>query len=196
MNKPFVSNENFGTIIPNLKINGKPAPYPVVNDREVRSTAGVMLLIGSLTFFYTWFTHDFSYLKIVLPFFFIDFLLKASKGPKRSLFGLVGRRFVANQKPEYVGAIQKRFAWGIGLAVSTLMMYLIFIAENQTRLPLYICALCLSMMWLESTMGICVGCHIYNGLIKFKLIKRPKFHPACPGGVCDTNDKNDLIEMY
>lgn len=196
MNKPIVPNEEFGTIIPDLKINGKIAPYPVVNDRDVRATAGLMMMIGGITFFYTWFTRDFLFLQIVLPTFFIDFLLKASKGPKRSLYGFFGRKFVANQKPEYVGAIQKRFAWTIGLTVSTIMMYLIFIANLRNNIPLYLCGLCLFMMWLESTMGICVGCYIYNYLIKIGLVKRPKFHPACPGGVCDTNDKDDLVEMY
>jgi hypothetical protein len=28
-----------GTIIPGLKINGKPAPYPVLNERAIRATA-------------------------------------------------------------------------------------------------------------------------------------------------------------
>lgn len=196
MNKPFVSNEEFGTIIPDLKINGKAAPYPVVNDRAVRATAGLMLFIGTFTFFYTWFTRDFRIFQVVLITFFIEFLLKASKGPRRSLYGYFGKMFVANQKPEYVGAIQKRFAWSIGLAVSTLNLYLVFILNLRTNLPLYVCALCLFMMWLESTMGICVGCYIYNYLIKIGLIKRPKFHPACPGGVCETSDKDDLVEMY
>jgi len=195
MKKIFLPNEEFGKIIPNLKINGKDAPYPVINDRAVRATAGLMLFVGVFTFFYTFSTWDFTLLKIVLPTFFLDFLIKVFQGSKYSIYGFFGRAFVSNQKPEYVGTIQKRFAWSIGLTVSSLMMILIFVLKMETIVPLLLCALCLFMMWLESTMGICVGCHIYNSLIKIGLVKRPKFHPACPGGVCDTEDV-ELIEMH
>lgn len=195
MKNIFTPNEEFGTIIPDLKINGKKAPYPVVNDRAIRSTAGLMLFVGTITFFITFFTWDFNLLRVILPTFFLDFLLKALWGPQFSLYGFFGRSFVANQRPEYVGAIQKRFAWSIGLSVSSLMMILIFVYNLENLVPLIICSICLFMMWLESTMGICVGCHIYNGLINLKLIKRPKFHPACPGGVCDTQDV-EMIEMH
>ncbi|MDH5532985.1 MAG: DUF4395 domain-containing protein [Candidatus Pacebacteria bacterium] len=195
MNKLFVPNEEFGQIIPDLKINGKDAPYPVVNDRAVRATAGIMLFIGVFTFFYTFSTWDFTMLKFVLPTFFLDFLLKVSRGPKYSIYGFLSRPLISNQKPEYCGAIQKRFAWSIGLSVSSIMILLIFVLKMETIVPLLICALCLFMMWLESTMGICVGCYIYNGLIKAGIVKRPKFHPACPGGVCDTEDV-EMIEMH
>lgn len=195
MNKIFIPNEEFGKIIPDLKINGKEAPYPVVNDRAVRATAGLMLFIGTITFFVTLYTWDFTLLRFILPFFFLDFLLKVFKGPKKSIFGFFGRKFVSNQKPEFVGAIQKRFAWSLGLMVSTIIMILIFIMNMETMTPLILCAMCLVLMWLESCMGICVGCYIYNKLIKMGLIKRPKFHPACPGGVCETDDI-ELIDMY
>ena len=33
----------YGQIIPNLKIDGTPAEYPVVNEREIRGAAGSML---------------------------------------------------------------------------------------------------------------------------------------------------------
>ena len=118
MKKVFVANEDFGTIIPDLKINGKEAPYPVVNDRAVRSTAGLMLLVGTITFFITFYTQDFTLFRYVIITFFIDFLLKFFKGPSKSIYGFFGRKFVSNQKPEFVGAIQKRFAWGI-LALRT-----------------------------------------------------------------------------
>ena len=40
----------YGKIIPDLTIEGKPAPYPVVNEREIRAAAGIMFLIGVITF--------------------------------------------------------------------------------------------------------------------------------------------------
>jgi len=193
--KPFVSNQEFGKIIPDLKINGKDAPYPVINDRAVRATAGLMLIIGLTAFFNAYYTENFIILRVVIITFFIDFLLKTFKGPQKSIFGFFGRKFVSNQNPEFVGAIQKRFAWSLGLFVSTTMMILLFVFNFETNITLAVCAFCLSLMWLESCMGICIGCYIYNKLIKIGFIKRPKFHPACPGGICDTNDV-EMIEMY
>jgi len=193
--KPFVSNEEFGKIIPDLKIEGKEAPYPVVNDRAVRATAGLMLIIGLIAFFQAYYTQNFDLLRIVVITFFLDFLLKTFKGPQKSIYGYFGKKFVANQKPEFVGAIQKRFAWSLGLFVSIIMMILLFIFNVEANFTLFVCAICLSLMWLESAMGICIGCYIYNKLIELGIIKRPKFHPACPGGVCET-DNVEMIEMY
>lgn len=195
LQKPFVSNEEFGKIIPDLKIEGKEAPYPVVNDRVIRATAGLMLMFGLIAFFQAYYTKNFDLLRIIVITFFLDFLLKTFKGPQKSIYGYFGKKFVSNQKPEFVGAIQKRFAWGLGLFVSIIMMILLFILNLETNLTLAVCALCLSLMWLESAMGICVGCYIYNKLIELGLVKRPKFHPACPGGVCET-DNVEMIEMY
>jgi len=36
----------YGKTIPGLTIDGKPAPYAVVNEREVRAGAGLMLLMA------------------------------------------------------------------------------------------------------------------------------------------------------
>jgi hypothetical protein len=193
--KPFVLNEEFGKIIPDLKINGKEAPYPVVNDRAVRATAGLMLIIGIFAFVTAFYTRDFNIFRIIILTFFLDFLLKTFKGPSKSIYGFFGRKFVSNQKPEFVGAIQKRFAWSLGLMVSTTIMVMLFIFNIETNATLAVCIMCLSLMWLESCLGICVGCYIYNKLISMGLIKRSKFHPACPGGVCETDDV-ELIEMY
>lgn len=35
-----------GATIPNLMIHGKPAPYPVVNERAVRAGAGMLFALG------------------------------------------------------------------------------------------------------------------------------------------------------
>lgn len=195
LKKPFVSNEEFGKIIPNLKINGKEAPYPVVNDRAVRATAGLMMMFGLVALFHSFYTRDFNLLRVIIILFFLDFLFKTLKGPMKSFFGFFGRKFIANQKPEFVGAIQKRFAWALGLILSTVLIVMLVFFNIETNLTLGVFAVFLVLMWLESSMGICIGCYMFNGMIKMGIIKRPKFHPACPGGVCETDDV-EFIEMY
>lgn len=189
MNKIFVSADKYGQIIPDLKINNKPAPYPVVNEREIRAAAGIMFLIGMITLFYTFFTKNSLLLNIVVPIFFLDFLLKVFQGPNWSIFGKLGQWMVVNQKPEYVGAIQKRFAWSIGLVMASMMMIIAVAMGIRGFLPLAICGTCLTFMWMETSLGLCVGCKIYGKLIDWKVIKAPDIRPACPGGVCEFKPK-------
>jgi hypothetical protein len=188
----------YGTIIPGLTIDGKPAPYGVVNERAIRAAAGIMFALGFftlLTFFHTRNTELAFWFVLV---FFADFVLKVVFGPERSPFNRIGAFLVRNQRPEYVGAIQKRFAWTIGLVLSGIVLailsYQMFLATSCTliapslaltcALPMALCSLCLIFLWLESAIGYCVGCGIYSALVKRGIIKRGPYAPACPGGVC------------
>lgn len=174
----------YGVIIPNLMINNKPAPYAVVNERKVRGSAGIMFLVGVITFATVFFTKNYTPLYIVVPIFWLDFFLKTVFQPHFSIFGRISHLMVKNQEPEYVGAIQKRFAWGIGLALASIMLISAVFLGIRGPLPFTICTICLFFMWLESAFGICVGCSIYSYLIKKGLIKKPDIKPSCPGNVC------------
>jgi len=173
-----------GKIIPGLEINGKPAPYPVLNERAVRAGAGIMLMLGGSAFALALLAQDFRMLKIVVVFFFIDFFTKVILEPKFSPVSNVANLIVKAQKPEYVGAIQKRFAWSIGLTMASLMIVLLYVLDVRGPINLAVCLICLIFMWFETSFGICVGCKIYYGLIKLGIIKKPEIPPACPGGAC------------
>lgn len=174
----------YGTIIPNLTIAGEPAPYPVVNERSIRATAGIMFAIGISTFWYVFLTEDYTPMPYIVALFWLDFFLKAVIDPKYSIFGIFGKFMTRKQKPEYVGAIQKRFAWSLGLAMATAMIIVAILLGIRGWPPLAICSTCLLFMWLESACGICVGCKIYSWFLKKGILPQPKVKPACPGGVC------------
>lgn len=174
----------YGTIIPDLVIDGRPAPYGVVNERAVRATAGIMLLVGAIAFFVVRSTGGYAALYVVVPLFWLEFLLKTAFSPNYSMFGVLGAWAVRKQKPEWVGAAQKRFAWSIGLALSSVMLVASVGLQVRGWLPLAICMTCLAFMWMESTLGICAGCAIYSRLLRAGLIKEPAHRPACPGGAC------------
>lgn len=173
-----------GKIIPGLTINGKPAPYPVLNERSVRAGAGIMLMLGMIAFGLALLANDFTVLKIVVVLFFFDFFTKVVFGPKFSLISNIANFIIRKQTPEYVGAIQKRFAWSIGLTMSSLMIGLLFVFDVRGAINLSVCLMCLTFMWFETSFGICVGCKIYYFFVKIGLIKEPEFAPACPGGAC------------
>jgi hypothetical protein len=174
----------FGQIIPNLEINGKPAPYPVLNERAVRAGAGIMFVLGIIGFTFAFFDQNFLPLKFVVVFFFIDFFAKVILGTAFSPVSQFANIIVKGQKPDYVGAIQKRFAWSIGLFMASLMILLLFVFDVRGVVNLTVCTICLTFMWLETSFGICVGCKMYYGLMKLGLVKEPDIKPACPGGAC------------
>lgn len=174
----------YGTIIPGLTINNAPAPYPVVNEREIRAAAGLMFAAGFSVLWYIRGTGDYTPIYYIVPLFWLEFFLKTVLSPNVSIFGFLTAWMVRNQKPEYVGAIQKRFAWALGLAMATVMMIVAVFLHIRGWTPFLICITCLVLMWMESALGICVGCKIYSWLLRKRLIPEPEHRPACPGGVC------------
>lgn len=176
--------KTYGKIIPGLEIDGKAAPYPVVNERSIRATAGLMMVIGVMTYVYVQQSGNYAVLPVIVGLFWLEFFLKSIFSPSWSLFGLLGDFLVKNQRPEWLGAVQKRFAWSLGLIMATLMLVLVLGFQSRGWLPLAICMTCLTLMWFESAAGICVGCKIYSYLLDKGLIARPEVQPVCPGGVC------------
>lgn len=174
----------FGTVIPGLELHGKPAPYPVINDRAVRAGAGIMLVLGLFAFFHAFYLQEYLYIQILVVIFWFDFLMKAVVGTSFSPVSQLANFIVRKQQPEYVGAIQKRFAWSIGFTLASVMMVLIFMFGIIGLPNLIICGICLAFMFMESAFGICVGCKIYSALLAWGIMKQPEYKPVCPGNVC------------
>jgi hypothetical protein len=174
----------YGTIIPNLTLHGKPAPYPVLNERGVRAGAGVMFVLGLFSVFHAFYLAEYRYLSLTVLVFFFDFLMKVVVGIRFSPFAYLGELLVRGQEPEYVGAIQKRFAWSIGLALSSVMVVLVHVLGVRGPLNLVLCTTCLVFMFLESSVGFCVGCKLYALCLKYGILKTPEHRPVCPGNVC------------
>ena len=62
-----------------------------------------------------------------------------------------------------VSATPKRFAWSLGLGMA-LAMTVITNSGIRGYLPRTMCLVCLTLMWMESALGLCLGCKIH-GLI-------------------------------
>lgn len=192
---------SYGKIIPGLKIHGVPAPYGVVNERAVRAGAGLMFTVGLFAMMSVIYERDFALAFGVVFVFWVDFLLKVFVGPGASYFGMIGRWLTKKQRPEYVGAIQKRFAWSIGVGISSIVLILIgyqlffasicapelFGMSFLCLLAMMLCGVCLTFMWFESAVGFCIGCTIYLWLVKKGIIKKEEHMPVCPGGVCQSD---------
>jgi len=159
----------------------------VLNEREARAGAGILFLIGLLSLMNAVALGHIIVTKVFISFFTLDFLMRVIQ-PRYSPSLLLGRFFVQNQRPEYVGAAQKRFAWGIGLMLAIPMFYLLVIDFQPHPMKVVVCIICLALLFFEAAFSICLGCKIY-GLFK----KDPVTH--CPGGICEMRTK-DAIQTF
>lgn len=156
----------------------------VINEREARAAAGILGTLGLIIIFVgIGFNHIIA-AKVYLSFLFIDFTIRMIN-PKYVPSLLLGRFVVQNQKPEYVGGLQKRFAWTIGWFISIPMVWWFVLNWDITFYKVLICVLCASLMFLESAFSICVGCIIYEAITR-------KHAQYCPGGVCEIRKKEPI----
>jgi len=157
---------------------------PVLNEREARAAAAI-LFVGAflgLTNGVMLGTAVFS--KYFVTFFAIDFTIRVIQ-PRYAPSLLLGRFFVQNQKPEYVGAAQKRFAWILGMILAWPMFYYLVIDFQPNPIKVLVCLICMALLFFEAAFSICLGCKI------FQLFKKqdPKY---CPGGVCEIRLKDPV----
>ncbi len=157
----------------------------VLNEREARAGAGILFLFGFISFMNSYILHDFTFTKIFITVFMIDFIIRIFINPKFAPSLLLGRVMVQNQIPEYVAAPQKRWAWLIGLFLSIIMFFLIVVFNVMTPVKIIICILCLVLLFSEAVFGICIGCKIFNYIYK----ENPTL---CPGGVCEFRTKDEI----
>jgi len=143
-----------------------------------------MFLLGMITIFVGIGYNHIIVARVYLAFIFFDFIIRIIT-PKYSPALLFGRLFVQNQKPEYVGAIQKRFAWILGWIISIPMMYWFILHWDITFYKVLICVLCLILLFLEAALNICVGCKMYTFFMQ-------KQAQHCPGGVCEIQTKDPI----
>ncbi|MGV7106999.1 DUF4395 domain-containing protein [Flavobacterium sp. U410] len=158
---------------------------PVLNNREIRATAGIMFLLAFISLILILSNGNFVPVKYVLSVFVVEFFIRLFINPKYAPLLIIGRIIVSNQNPEFVGAEQKKFAWYIGFTISVIMFFLLVIVNAFSPITGFACLICLILMFSESAFGICFGCKLYG------FIKKDKAQ-YCPGEICDIKKKYDI----
>lgn len=158
---------------------------PVLNEREIRASAGILFLFMFIAIMIVIFTNSFLMLKYMIVIFFADMMIRVFVNPKFSPLLIVGRLMVNKQVPLYVGAPQKKFAWTIGIVLSSIMLLLIVIVNSFSPITGIICFICLIFLFFETAFNICIGCKLYGLFYKEKA-------QYCPGEICDVNSKQDI----
>jgi len=157
---------------------------PVLNEREARAAAAILFVGAFLGLVNGVMLGTAIFSKYFVTFFAIDFTMRVMQ-PRYSPSLMLGRFFVQNQTPEYVGASQKRFAWILGFILAWPMFYYLVIDFQPNPIKVLVCLICMTLLFFEAAFSICLGCKIY-GFIK----KESPTH--CPGGVCEMKIKDPI----
>ncbi|MCJ7625430.1 MAG: DUF4395 domain-containing protein [Anaerolineaceae bacterium] len=172
------TNKQFGETVEGYNI-------PVLNEREIRASAGILYFFMFLAWMLVIFKENFFIIKLVNTIFLTDFIIRILISPRYSPSLIIGRLIVSGQTPEYVGAPQKKFAWTIGLVLATTMFLLLVVMNTYSFFTGIICQICLIFLFFESVFGICLGGKFY-----------PMFHKEktqyCPGEICDVKAKQEI----
>ena len=176
---------NFGEVVEGYNVK-------VLNEREARAGAGILFLLGFISFVNCMTTKSLLVTQIFIAVFLVEFIIRVLVNPKYAPSLIIGRFMVNNQVPEYVGAKQKRFAWSIGLGLAIFLLGLTTIFPSSTpigeesfhnALIGLSCMICLLLLYFEAVFGICLGCKIYNRFNKDEA-------RYCAGAVCEKKDRH------
>jgi hypothetical protein len=137
-------------------------PNPV-NEKAARVVAGVVLVIVLLTLATAWY-----WLLIALAY---GFWARVLTGPTLSPLGSLAQRVVAPRlgAPKPVAGPPKRFAQGMGAAMSTAALVLALILGDHTAADAVLVAIAVAA-GLESILGYCLGCKVFGVLIALGLV--------------------------
>ncbi len=161
---------------------------PVLNEREIRAAAGILFLMVFIGLMLIISNENFVFIKYVITSFLIDFIIRVFVNPKYAPSLIIARMIVSRQNPEYVGAVQKKFAWVIGFILALTMFILMVVMNTYSPISGIICLICLIFLFFESAFGICLGCLVYGWFYKEKA-------QYCPGEVCDIKKKQEIQKV-
>jgi hypothetical protein len=163
--------------------------YAILDERVMRGSAGVMLLVGIVAFIFGFVVKDYAVLPYLSGFLVLNFAVGLFVNPKLSPTVIVARLATFRQSPLPIGAIQKRFAWSLGLTLTSAIfaMSLLLVDDATWFEPVcMLCLICLLFLYLETAFGVCVGCQLYFLALRLGLVKKPAVRPNCMGDSCPT----------
>jgi hypothetical protein len=157
----------------------------------MRASAGIMLLFGTIASINGFALKNYEVIPYIMGGFVINFLIGIFINPKFAPTVLLAWLFVRKQTALPIGAIQKKFAWCIGLTLSsTIFVLSIFLQSDVTFFQpvCMLCYICLLVLYLETAFAICLGCKLYDLFIFLKILPKPKEKPNCMGNSCEVKN--------
>ena len=154
------------------------------NEHEVRAAAGLTMVIGAVAFSYAYFDQYYLPLRIVTAVLFAEFLIRLTVGSPVQPDGR--RRTRADARA--AAGMGLREAQAIRVDAGTGDVVVDGGAHQRRRprhVPRTICLTCLSLMWMESVLGLCLGCKVYALLVRRGWTAKDPAVDVCAHGECE-----------
>eukprot|EP00538_Stauroneis_constricta_P006829 CAMPEP_0119565700 /NCGR_PEP_ID=MMETSP1352-20130426/30915_1 /TAXON_ID=265584 /ORGANISM="Stauroneis constricta, Strain CCMP1120" /LENGTH=435 /DNA_ID=CAMNT_0007614681 /DNA_START=113 /DNA_END=1420 /DNA_ORIENTATION=+ len=145
-----------------------------MDEHAVRARAGLLNVITWIALMNVFFWNDKVYVQVLFPLVAWEFLTSMTLGlTPVSPIGVLGTLLSIALHPEgpyWKPAKPKRFAWFIGLTLACTCLTLFVLRKDIGEpyyKPLIACVVltCNVATWLESSVGFCLGCFIYNNYL-------------------------------
>ena len=115
----------YWTFVP--EISKKWDKYGFINETEIRISAGITMVLWLFSLFLVFFKGEYNIPLIFVSLMVFDFFIKVFISPRFGIFGMLVRIFLKKWNEVWVGAVQKRFAWSLGLFLSSFVLYCILL---------------------------------------------------------------------
>ncbi len=171
MTKQAKTVDTFGKRVEGIDFN-------VFNERAIRAAAGLLFLFGFTGWMIAATVGNYQPLRAFGMAFMLDMFLRLFVSTKWVPSLIVANLIVRPQRPEWVDAAPKKFAWGLGFALVSVSCFAMGWFALTGLVPLILCGICISLLFIEAAFGICIGCEIARRFSKTK----PRL---CPGDVCN-----------
>ena len=152
--------------------------FPVVNERSVRASAGLMLLLGVFGWFELLYTGSQSTLRLFAIVFIFELAIRILLGVRWAPVLMIGAFLVRKQSAEWSELRPKETAWIIGMLYASVACFAVaWVPGLPSWAMLATCGVCLLLLFFESAIGFCLGCWLHT-----RFSKTPP--QLCPSGAC------------
>ncbi|WP_240740562.1 DUF4395 domain-containing protein [Microbacterium sp. PI-1] len=150
---------------------------PVVNERAVRASAGILFLGGFAAWMWALATGDLQPMRAFGMVFAVEMLIRLVIGTAYTPTLLLGALLTRAQRPEWVEARSKVLAWSLGLGMALVGCVSLGWLGLPAVVAQTICGGCLLLLYLETAFGFCAGCALAR---RFS----PRKPELCAGDTC------------
>lgn len=161
--------------------------YHIVDEEEMGASAKILYILAVLAFINGFILNNFEMITLFSAVMLLNFAIGLVFGARYAPTIVLGRWMVKHKEAKPIGAIQKQFAWAFGLVMALSVFILsLFLLQDSSYFMMVcmLCIMCLTVLYFEVVMNICVGCKIYGYLLARGWVKAPEIRPACTGDAC------------
>lgn len=108
-------------------LSNKTDKYGFINEHEVRIATGITFVMSLISLCLVLLRAEYTIPLVLVSIVTFDFIIKVILWPQYSIFGSFVRLFLNKKKALWVGTVQKRFAWSLGIFLSIFVIYCLLI---------------------------------------------------------------------